>query len=237
MTTDAPRILVIEDEPEIRRFLRASLGAHGFIVHEAETGRGGLVQASSTPPDVVILDLGLPDIDGLAVIKELRGWSRVPTIVLSARGQESDKIAALDAGADDYLTKPFSVGELLARLRVALRHWAQAAEENASSLFAAGELEVDLARRQTRVAGRPVHLTPTEYRLLTLLIKSAGRVVTHRQLLKEVWGPGSTQEAHYLRVYVNQLRKKLGDNSAAPRLIMTEPGVGYRFAEADASGS
>jgi two-component system KDP operon response regulator KdpE len=237
MTSDAPRILVIEDEPEIRRFLRASLAAHGFIVHEAETGRDGLLQASSLPPDVVILDLGLPDIDGLAVIEELRGWSRVPTIVLSARGQESDKIAALDAGADDYLTKPFSVGELLARLRVALRHRAQVAEEYATNVFAAGDLEVDLARRQTRVAGQSVHLTPTEYRLLTLLIKSAGRVITHRQLLKDVWGPGSTQEAHYLRVYVNQLRKKLGDNSATPRLIMTEPGVGYRFAEADASGS
>jgi two-component system, OmpR family, KDP operon response regulator KdpE len=233
MTTDQPRILVIEDEPEIRRFLRASLGAHGFVVHEAETGRDGLLQASSTPPDVVVLDLGLPDIDGLVVIEELRGWSRVPTIVLSARGQESDKIAALDAGADDYLTKPFSVGELLARLRVALRHRAQAADENASSLFVAGNLEVDLARRQTRVAGQTVHLTPTEYRLLTLLIKNSGKVVTHRQLLKEVWGPGSTQEAHYLRVYVNQLRKKLSDNSAAPRLIITEPGIGYRFAEPD----
>jgi two-component system KDP operon response regulator KdpE len=233
MTADAPRILVIEDEPEIRRFLRASLGAHGFEVREAETGKSGLLEASSWPPDVVILDLGLPDIDGLVVIEELRAWSRVPTIVLSARGQESDKIAALDAGADDYLTKPFSVGELLARLRVALRHQAQSAEEHASSRFQAGDLEVDLARRQTRVAGEAVHLTPTEYRLLTLLIKSAGRVVTHRQLLKEVWGPDCTQEAHYLRVYVNQLRKKLGDNSAAPRLIMTEPGIGYRFAEAD----
>jgi two-component system, OmpR family, KDP operon response regulator KdpE len=233
-TADAPRILVIEDEPEIRRFLRASLAANGFSVHEAETGRDGLRQASSTPPDVVILDLGLPDLDGLVVIEELRGWSRVPTIVLSARGQESDKIAALDAGADDYLTKPFSVGELLARLRVALRHSARSAEENASSVFVAGNLEVDLSRRQTRVAGEPVHLTPTEYRLLTLLIKNAGRVVTHRSLLKEVWGPDSTQEAHYLRVYVNQLRKKLGDSSVSPRLIMTEPGVGYRFAEADA---
>jgi two-component system, OmpR family, KDP operon response regulator KdpE len=233
MTADPPRILVIEDEPEIRRFLRASLAANGFSLHEAETGRGGLLLAATTPPDVVILDLGLPDLDGLAVIKELRGWSRVPTIVLSARGQESDKIAALDAGADDYLTKPFSVGELLARLRVALRHRAQVAEENASSLFAAGDLEVDLARRQTRVAGQSVHLTPTEYRLLTLLIKNAGRVVTQRQLLKEVWGPDSTHEAHYLRVYVNQLRKKLGDNSAAPRLIVTEPGIGYRFSEPD----
>ncbi len=233
MTADAPRILVIEDEPEIRRFLRASLGAHGFEVHEAETGRDGLRQASSIPPDMVILDLGLPDIDGLVVIEELRGWSRVPTIVLSARGQEADKIAALDAGADDYLTKPFSVGELLARLRVALRRQAQAAEQHATSVFAAGSLHVDLARRVVRVSGEPVHLTPTEYRLLTLLIKNAGRVVTHRQLLKEVWGPDSTQEAHYLRVYVNQLRKKLGDNSVAPRLIMTEPGVGYRFAEAD----
>ncbi len=234
MTADAPRILVIEDEPEIRRFLRASLAAHGFDVREAETGKGGLVEAASSPPDVVILDLGLPDIDGLAVIKELRGWSRVPAIVLSARGQESDKIAALDAGADDYLTKPFSVGELLARLRVALRHKAQVAEERASSLFTTGNLEVDLARRQTRVDGEMVHLTPTEYRLLTLLIKNAGRVLTHRQLLKEVWGPDCTQEAHYLRVYVNQLRKKLGDDSAAPRLIMTEPGIGYRFAEGDA---
>jgi len=231
MTTDAPRVLLIEDEPEIRRFLRASLVAHNFVLDEAATGREGLLQAASQPADVVILDLGLPDISGFEVIAQIRGWSSVPIIVLSARGQESDKVAALDAGADDYLTKPFSVGELLARLRVALRHQARVDESSASSVFTAGELHVDLARRQVLLAGNEVHLTPTEYRLLITLIKHAGKVLTHRQLLKEVWGPGCAHETHYLRVYINQLRQKLGDDAASPTLIITEPGVGYRLQE------
>jgi two-component system KDP operon response regulator KdpE len=177
---------------------------------------------------VVILDLGLPDISGFEVIRELRGWSSVPIVILSARGQESDKIAALDAGADDYLTKPFAVGELLARIRVALRHQSRLGEDE-SSVLAAGDVEVDLARRKVVVQGAEVHLTPTEYRLLTILFKNAGKVLTHRQLLREVWGPDSSQETHYLRVYINQLRRKLGDTAARPRLILTEPGVGYRL--------
>jgi len=229
MTADAPRALVIEDEPEIRRFLRAALGAAEFAVLEAETGQAGLREAAASPPDVVILDLGLPDISGYQVIAQLRGWSSVPIIVLSARGREADKVAALDAGADDYLTKPFGVGELLARLRVALRHRAQLAPAPESSVFSAGEVSVDLARRRIQVAGADVHLTPTEYRLLTALVKNAGKVMTHRQLLKEVWGPDAAQETHYLRVYVNQLRQKLGDHAAQPTLIVTEPGVGYRL--------
>lgn len=229
MTADAPRVLVIEDEPEIRRFLRASLAAHRFVVAEASNGREGILQATSQPPDIVILDLGLPDISGFDVIQQLRGWSSVPIIVLSARGQEADKVAALDQGADDYLTKPFAVGELMARLRVALRHRAQRDESAASHTFDSGELHVDLARRQVLVAGKEIHLTPTEYRLLTTLTQHAGKVLTHRQLLKEVWGPDCTHETHYLRVYVNQLRQKLGDDAARPTILVTEPGVGYRL--------
>ena len=229
MSADLPRVLVIEDEPEIRRFLRASLAAQQFEVQEAATGREGIMHATTQPPDVVILDLGLPDISGFEVIGQLRGWSSVPIIVLSARGQEADKVAALDAGADDYLTKPFAVGELLARLRVALRHRAQRDEATESHVFTAGKLHVDLARRQVLVAGQEIHLTPTEYRLVTTLIQHAGKVLTHRQLLKEVWGPDCTHETHYLRVYVNQLRRKLGDDAARPTLLVTEPGVGYRL--------
>jgi two-component system KDP operon response regulator KdpE len=233
MTADQPRILVIEDEPEIRRFLRASLAAQRFSISEAETGQAGLLAAASQPPDVVLLDLGLPDISGFEVIAQLRGWSRAPIVVLSARGQEADKIAALDAGADDYLTKPFGVGELLARLRVALRHHSRAAATD-NREFVAGDLHVDLARRRVAVAGSEVHLTPTEYRLLTTLVQHAGKVLTHRQLLKEVWGPDCTHETHYLRVYVNQLRRKLGDDAARPQLLLTEPGIGYRLAEPQA---
>jgi two-component system KDP operon response regulator KdpE len=232
---DPPRILIIEDEPEIRRFLRASLAANQMQVREAENGTDGLRQAASLPPDVVLLDLGLPDISGFDVIEQLRGWSRVPIVVLSARGQEADKIAALDAGADDYLTKPFGVGELLARLRVAMRH-AASQGEGAASHFDAGDLSVDLVKRRVHVAGEEVHLTPTEYRLLTILIQHAGKVITHRQLLREVWGPDSSQETHYLRVYINQLRKKLGDDAAQPRLILTEPAIGYRFCEPNQPG-
>ena len=228
MAADQPRILVIEDEQEIRRFLRVSLTAQGYELVECTAGREGVLQAASQPPDAIILDLGLPDIDGMDVIRQVREWSHVPIIVLSARGQEQQKVAALDAGADDYLTKPFGVGELLARLRVALRHAATDGSGEAS--FTRGPLHVDLARRQVFVNGEEVHLTPTEYRLLTTLIKHAGKVVTHRQLLKEVWGPQSVDETHYLRVYMGQLRQKLRDNSAQPQLLLTEPGVGYRLA-------
>ncbi len=231
MTANQARVLVIEDEPEIRRFLRTSLSAHDFDVDEAENGREGLRKTAEQPPDLILLDLGLPDMSGFDVIGQVRGWSSVPIIVLSARGRETDKISALDAGADDYLTKPFGVGELLARLRVALRHQSRLHDSNASSVFTAGDLTVDLARRQVTAAGQEMHLTPTEYRLLTTLIQHAGKVLTHRQLLKEVWGPDSTHETHYLRVYINQLRQKLGDNAASPKLILTEPGVGYRLQE------
>ena len=230
MTANAPRVLVIEDEPEIRRFLRTSLGAHDFCVNESSTGQDGLRQAAEQPPDVILLDLGLPDIDGLQVIEQVRAWSSVPIVVLSARGQEADKVKALDIGADDYLTKPFGVGELLARLRVAIRHQARLRESDSSPVFTAGPVRVDLIRRQVRVGNEEVHLTPTEYRLLTTLIKHAGKVLTHRQLLKEVWGPDCTHETHYLRVYVNQLRHKLRDDGTTS-LIMTEPAIGYRLRE------
>jgi len=212
----------------MRRFLRTGLGAQGFRVFDAETGRQGLVEAGTRKPDMVILDLGLPDMDGVDVVRELRSWTRMPLIVLSARTMESDKIAALDAGADDYLTKPFGLGELLARIRVALRH-AIPTEQGENHLFSAGNLRVDFGRRIVTVADRPVHLTPIEYRLLSVLIGNAGKVMTHRQLLKEVWGPAYVDRSHYLRVYMAQLRHKIEADPARPRFLMTEAGIGYRF--------
>lgn len=231
MDQDAPQILIIEDEPPIRRFVRMSLESHGFTVRESTTGEHGIGQAAAAPPDVVILDLGLPDRDGLDVIRALREWSKVPIIVLSARGRESDKVAALDAGADDYLTKPFGVGELLARVRVALRHSVATSNPTGESIFEVGGLRVDLSRRTVHVDGAERHLTPTEYRLLTTLIRHAGKVVTHRQLLKEVWGPDSVFENQYLRVYLGQLRRKLEADPARPRYLKTEAGVGYRLVD------
>lgn len=225
-----PVAVVIEDEPPIRRFLRATLDGQGYRVFEAGTGEAGLVEAATRQPDVVIVDLGLPDIDGLEVIRRLREWSTVPIVVLSARGQEQDKIAALDAGADDYLSKPFGVGELLARMRVALRHAARFGQEAGETSFTQGDLSVDLARRRVLLHGQEVHLTPIEYRLLTSLVRHAGKVLTHRQLLKEVWGPSHTGETHHLRVHMAQLRRKLEVDSARPRYLLTEPGVGYRLA-------
>jgi len=227
--TDAPRILVVEDEPEIRRFLRVSLEHHGFRLAEVETVREAIAQAAMQPPDLVILDLGLPDGDGLEVIANVRGWSPLPIIVLSARGQERDKVRALDAGADDYLTKPFGIEELLARVRVALRHSASGAGD-ASPIFSVGELRIDHAARRVTVRDREVHLTPTEYKLLTFLARHAGKVVTHRQILQEVWGPGSAQETQYLRVFMAALRQKLEELPAQPRYLLTELGVGYRLA-------
>jgi two-component system KDP operon response regulator KdpE len=224
-------VLVIEDEPAILRFLRASLVAQGFRLVEATSGDEGLRQAATRQPDIVVLDLGLPDVDGLEVIRRLREWTAVPIIVLSARGQESDKIAALDAGADDYLSKPFGVGELLARMRVALRHAARASHDTGSPIFALDELQVDLARRRVSVRGAEVHLTPIEYRLLTALVRHAGRVVTHRQLLREVWGQPYSEQTHYLRVFMGALRRKLEADPARPRYLLTEPGVGYRLAD------
>jgi two-component system KDP operon response regulator KdpE len=225
-----PVVVLIEDEVPIRRFLRVTLGSQGYRLFEAATGADALVEVASRQPDVVILDLGLPDMDGLEIIRRLREWSAVPIIVLSARGQERDKVAALDAGADDYVAKPFGADELLARVRVALRHASGAAREGAEARFAVGGLEVDLARRQVRRDGAEIHLTPTEYRLLTTLVRHAGKVLTHRQLLAEVWGPSHAEEAHYLRVYMAQLRRKLEDDPARPRYLLTEPGVGYRLA-------
>ena len=226
---DAPKILVIEDEPPIRKFLRISLESHGYRVIETGTAATGIGHAVAEPPDAVILDLGLPDQDGLQVISRLREWSRVPIIVVSARGREADKVAALDAGADDYLTKPFGVGELLARLRVALRHAATLASPNAKPVVRVEELTVDLVRREVAIGTEVIHLTPTEYRLLLVLVAHAGKVVTHRQLLKEVWGPDSVYENQYLRVYMGQLRRKIEKDATRPRYIKTEAGIGYRL--------
>src|SRR6266545_4253021 len=216
-------VLIIEDELQIRRFLRATLASHGFQIVEATTGQAGLQQAIEQPPDLV-----LPDIDGLEVTQRLREWSKVPIIVLSARNQEPDKIAALDAGADDYLTKPFGVGELMARIRVALRHADQAGRPE-EPLFTTGELRVDRARRQVFVSGAEIHLTPIEYQLLATLVRYAGKVVTQRQLLREGRAPDLAQEAQYLRTYMTHLRHKLEADPAHPRFLMTEVGVGYRL--------
>src|SRR5574337_763483 len=226
--TCGPAVVLIEDERPIRRFLRATLTSQGYRLFEAATGEEGLAEAAARPPDVVILDLGLPDIDGLEVIRRLREWTAVPIIVLSARGQERDKIAALDAGADDYVSKPFGVGELLARMRAALRHASRNPDDTTESTFSLGELHVDLPKRQVAVAGNQVHLTPIEYRLLTTLVRHAGKVLTHRQLLLEVWGPPYADQAHYLRVYMAQLPRNLGAAPARPKYLVTDPGVGYR---------
>jgi two-component system, OmpR family, KDP operon response regulator KdpE len=225
-----PVIVLIEDEPQIRRFLRTTLTSQGYRLFEATTGADGLVEVASRQPDVVIVDLGLPDIDGFEVIRRLRGWTAVPIIVLSARGQERDKVVALDAGADDYVSKPFGADELLARIRVALRHTAGASHEEDDAAFSVGELRVDLLRRQVSIAGAPVHLTPIEYKLLTTLVRHAGKVVTTPQLLREVWGPTHAEQGHYVRVYMAHLRHKLETEPANPRYLLTEPGVGYRLA-------
>ena len=221
-------VLVIDDEVQIRRLLRVSLEAHGYRVFEASTGKDGIIEAAQRHPDVVLLDLGLPDMDGIAVLKRLREWSSVPVVVLSVRDREEDKIAALDNGADDYVTKPFSTGELLARLRVAQRH-AQPISETA--IFRSGDLEMDLTARVVKVKGKEVKLTATEYSLLRLFVQHAGKVLTHRQLLREVWGPTYVEQTHYLRVYIAHLRDKLESEPSKPRLITTEPGVGYRLLE------
>ena len=223
-----PTALVIDDELQIRRLLRVCLEGNGYRVLEAASGQEGLTQAAQHPPDVVLLDLGLPDMDGVAVLKRLREWTRVPVVVLSVRDREEDKIAALDHGADDYVTKPFGAGELLARLRVAQRHVAPTAE---MAVFRSGDLEVDLTARLVKRQGQEVKLTATEYSLLRLLLQHAGKVLTHRQILKEVWGPNAVEQTHYLRVYIAHLREKLEADPAKPRLITTEPGIGYRWQE------
>jgi two-component system KDP operon response regulator KdpE len=221
-------VLVIDDEPQIRRLLRVTLEANGYAVTDAATGNDGIVLAAQSRPEIILLDLGLPDLDGVEVLKRIREWSRVPIIILSVRDREGDKIAALDAGADDFVTKPFSSGELLARLRTTLR---RSQPQTANALFCSGDLEIDLASRQVRKQGQEVKLTPTEYALLRLLVIHAGKVLTHRQLLTEVWGPNAVEQTHYLRVHVAHLREKLEDDAAQPEFILTEPGVGYRAIE------
>jgi two-component system KDP operon response regulator KdpE len=225
-----PIALVIDDELQIRRLLLACLEANGYRVREAATGQEGISAAAQHPPDVVILDLGLPDMDGVTVLKRLREWTRVPVVVLSVRDREEDKIAALDNGADDYVTKPFSAGELLARLRVTQRH---AQREPGISVLHFGKLEVDLTARTVKLKGAEVRLTATEYSLLRLLAQNAGKVLTHRQILREVWGPNYVEQTHYLRVYIAHLREKLESDASKPALILTEPGVGYRLSELD----
>jgi two-component system KDP operon response regulator KdpE len=225
-----PCAIVIEDEPQIRRFVRGALQAEGWQVHEAATLRDGLAAAGTRQPDLLVLDLGLPDGDGITLIRDVRGWSSVPIIVLSARAGETDKIAALDAGADDYLTKPFGTGELLARVRANLRRpRAAAGGEEAQALFRFGDVEVDRVARLVRRAGAEVHLTPIEYRLLAALTANAGRVLTQRQILREVWGPAQADQSHYLRIYMGHLRHKLEADPAQPRHLLTETGVGYRL--------
>jgi two-component system KDP operon response regulator KdpE len=221
-----PAALVIDDEPQIRRLLRTILEADGYRVFDSAAGSDGIVQAAQRRPDVVLLDLGLPDMDGTEVLRRLREWTRVPILILSVRDREDDKVAALDCGADDYVTKPFNTAELLARLRAALRH---AQGQPAAATFVSGQLEVDLAARQVRKSGKEVKLTPTEYALLRLLIANSGKVLTHRHLLTEVWGPKAVDQTHYLRVHIAHLRDKIESDPANPDLILTEPAVGYRL--------
>ena len=229
MTQPPPLLaLLVEDEPQIRRFVRAALEDEGWQIYESETMRRGLIDAGTRQPTLIILDLGLPDGDGLDFIRDVRIWSSVPIIVLSARASESDKIGALDAGADDYLTKPFGVGELLARVRATLRRQRQP-DADPDGIFRFGDVQVDLQARLVTRAGQPVHLTPTEYRLLTVLVANPGRVVTSPQLLREVWGPSHSESGHYLRIYMGHLRQKLEDDPTQPRYLLTETAVGYRL--------
>ncbi len=228
---NAAMLLIVDDDPAILRFLRAGLGSQGYRHVESTTAADALAQAATRSPDLVLLDLGLPDLDGIEVVKRLREWSTVPVIVLSARGQEQDKILALDAGADDYVTKPFAMGELLARVRAALRHRDRAAGGDDAGTVQVDDLVVDLARRRVTVGGDEVRLTPIEFRLLAMLARHSGRVLTHAQLLREVWGPGYTAQHHYVRVYMAQLRHKLERDPTLPRWLLTEPGVGYRLRE------
>jgi two-component system KDP operon response regulator KdpE len=232
MAEPLPIAILVEDERQIRRFVRTALEAEGWSVHEAETFRQGLTDAATRRPDLIILDLGLPDGDGVEFLRDLRGWSKVPVIVLSARVGEQDKITALDAGADDYLTKPFGVGELLARVRASSRRRLQAgADEGPGATFEFGDVKVDLSLRTVHKSGAAIHLTPIEYRLLGLLIANAGKVLTHRQILREVWGPAHSEDGHYVRVYMGHLRQKLEDDPAQPKHILTETAIGYRLVQ------
>jgi two-component system KDP operon response regulator KdpE len=231
MSENPFRVLVVDDEPQIRRLLRVSLTAQGYHLIEASTGEQALTQTATEYPDLVILDLGLPDMDGQEVVRRLREWTDVPIIILSVRDREKDKVRAFDEGADDYVTKPFGMSELMARMRAALRHRLQS--ETKDPVFRAGDLLVDLARRAVIVAGREVKLTPKQYDLLRVLVAHAGKVLTHQQLLRQVWGPGYSEETQYLRVYIGQLRQKIEPDLARPRYILTEPGVGYRLRDAE----
>lgn len=228
----ATRILIVDDEPQILRFLKPSLTAAGYDVIAASTGKEALAAAATRSPDLILLDLGLPDMDGKEVIRELRSWSRMPILVLSARDREAEKIEALDLGADDYVNKPFGIGELTARMRAALRHAAQQASEQ--TRLKAGALEVDIAAHTVTRDGAPVKLTPKEFELLAILVRNAGRVLTHRQILTAVWGPAHTEDLQYLRVFIGQLRQKLEGQPNAPEVIVTEPGIGYRLDVGDA---
>jgi len=223
-------VLVIDDEPQIRRLLRVTLEANGYEVFDATTGQEGIVQAAQCRPEIILLDLGLPDLEGVEVLKRIREWSRVPIIILSVRDRENDKIAALDAGADDFVTKPFGSGELLARLRTTLR---RSQPQPAEAILRTGNLEIDLANRLVRKNGAEVKFTPTEYALLRLLVVHAGKVLTHRQLLTEVWGPNAVEQTQYLRVHIAHLREKLEPDAGRPAFILTESGVGYRFIKPD----
>jgi two-component system, OmpR family, KDP operon response regulator KdpE len=230
MAEPLPVAILIEDERQIRRFVRTALEAEGWSVHEAETMRQGLTDARARRPDLIILDLGLPDGDGMKFLQDFRAWSKVPVIVLSARVDEQDKIAALDGGADDYLTKPFGVGELLARVRASSRRRLEAGAD-AGAVFSFGDVNIDLTLRTVRKADVLIHLTPIEFRLLSLLIANAGKVLTHRQILREVWGPAHSEDGHYVRVYMGHLRQKLEDDPAQPKHILTETAVGYRLVQ------
>jgi two-component system KDP operon response regulator KdpE len=227
MTTLKPKIIVVEDDPPIRRFLRTALMTHGFEIFEAATGKQGVIEANIRKADLIILDLGLPDMDGVEVVKATRAWSEMPIIVLSARSGEAHKIEALDAGADDYLTKPFGLGELLARIRVALRHASIPPEQTEAGVFVTGNLRVDFINRRVYNDDQEIHLTPIQYRLLSVLVEHAGKIMTHRQILKEVWGPNSIESPHYLRIYMSQIRHKLESDPAQPKYLLTESGVGY----------
>ncbi len=236
MTEPQISVLVVEDDQQLCRFLHTALTSQGFKVTQAESAREALVQATTHSPELILMDLGLPDLDGIELTKQIREWSRVPIIVISARGREDDKVSALDAGADDYLTKPFGVNELLARIRVALRHASQATATQEVSALDFGTLRIDLVRREVTVNREPVRLTPLEYRLLVYLAQNAGRVLTHRQILKEVWGQAYAGETHYLRVFMLQLRRKIEEDPAHPRLLLTEQGVGYRMCDVRPAG-
>jgi two-component system KDP operon response regulator KdpE len=229
MTEAGPLVLVVEDEPQMRRFIRASLTSHGYRLIESATAREATALTTSHNPDLIVLDLGLPDGDGIDLTRQLREWCRIPIIVLSARGREEDKVAALDAGADDYLTKPFGVNELLARMRAALRHAETSGTIPIEQAFEAGALRIDLLRREVTVSGKEAHLTPIEYKLLVYLARHADKVLTHRQILKEVWGVAYITQTHYVRVHMAELRKKIEEDPAQPKILVTEPGVGYRL--------